>query len=112
MATTDTTATTTEDTGTGTTVSATTGQLALSAVIAAFQAQRETALAQISLFINNPAGVADHNNFVEEIQACVTQLTNANNALATITNTFAVGRTSTATTATPTTPTTNTTNQS
>ena len=72
---------------------ASTGQLALSAVVAAFQAQRETALAQISLFINNPAGVADHNNFVEEIQACVTQLTNANNALQTITNTFSFGDT-------------------
>ena len=104
MATTDTTTTTT----TGTTTPPTTGQLALSAVVAAFQAQREAALAQISLFINNPAGVADHNNFVEEIQTCVTQLTDATNALQTITNTFSFGGT------TPTTPgdvTTNTTNQ-
>ena len=64
------TTTTTEETTTTTTTptAASTGQLALSAVVAAFQAQRETALAQISLFINNPAGVADHNNFVEEIQ--------------------------------------------
>jgi len=96
MATTDTGNITT---ATGTpNVPASTGQLALSAVVAAFQAQREAALAQISLFINNPAGVADHNNFVEEIQTCVTQLTNANNALQTITNTFSFGE------ATPTSP--------
>ena len=105
------TTTNTGNTTTNTTTTAappSTGQLALSAVVAAFQAQRETALAQISLFINNPAGVADHNNFVEEIQSCVTQLTNANNALATITNTFSFGET---TVTTPTIPTDNTTNQ-
>jgi len=105
MATTDTTTNNTTTTGTA----ASTGQLALSAVVAAFQAQRETALAQISLFINNPAGVADHNNFVEEIQACVTQLTEANAALNTIRTTFSFGE------VTPTTPgntTTGTTNQS
>ena len=99
-----TTTTNTDNTGTPT---PSTGQLALSAVVAAFQAQRETALAQISLFINNPAGVADHNNFVEEIQACVEQLTNANNALATITNTFSFGENTTSTVSTPTTNTTN-----
>ncbi len=104
MATTDTTTTTT----TGTTTPPTTGQLALSAVVAAFQAQRETALAQISLFINNPAGVADHNNFVGEIQTCVTQLTDATNALQTITNTFSFGET---TPTTSNTVTSNTTNQ-
>ena len=105
MATTDTTTTT----NTTTTSAASTGQLALSAVVAAFQAQRETALAQISLFINNPAGVADHNNFVEEIQTCVTQLAEANAALNTIRTTFSFGE------VTPTTPsdiTTGTTNQS
>ena len=102
----------TETTTTNTTTTATsasTGQLALSAVVAAFQAQRETALAQISLFINNPAGVADHNNFVEEIQTCVTQLEEANAALSTIRTTFSVGE------VTPTSPgntTTGTTNQS
>ena len=93
-----TTTTNTTTTTAGTTTAASTGQLALSAVVAAFQAQRETALAQISLFINNPAGVADHNNFVEEIQECVTQLTQANAALATIQTTFSFGNT------TPTTP--------
>jgi len=101
------TETTTNTTTTGT--AASTGQLALSAVVAAFQAQRETALAQISLFINNPAGVADHNNFVEEIQTCVTQLTEANAALSTIRTTFSFGE------VTPTTPgntTAGTTNQS
>ena len=98
--------TTTGTTGTTTTTTGnfpSTGQLALSAVVAAFQAQRETALAQISLFINNPAGVADHNNFVEEIQDCVTQLTQATAALATIQNTFSFGQ------ATPTSPSTVTT---
>jgi len=102
---TDTTTTTTSVTASA----ASTGQLALSAVVAAFQAQRETALAQISLFINNPAGVADHNNFVEEIQTCVTQLTEANAALSTIRSTFSFGE------VTPTTPgntTSTTTNQS
>ena len=100
---------TTTTTNTTTTSAASTGQLALSAVVAAFQAQRETALAQISLFINNPAGVADHNNFVEEIQTCVTQLAEANAALNTIRTTFSFGE------VTPTTPsdiTTGTTNQS
>ena len=102
--------TTTENTGTTTTTTpATTGQLALSAVVAAFQAQRETALAQISLFINNPAGVADHNNFVEEIQSCVTQLTEATAALNTIQTTFSFGTT---TPVTPTNVSGNTTNQS
>ena len=102
--------TTTETTGTTTTTTpATTGQLALSAVVAAFQAQRETALAQISLFINNPAGVADHNNFVEEIQSCVTQLTEATAALNTIQTTFSFGNTAPVT---PANVTGNTTNQS
>tara|TARA_B100000123_G_scaffold260263_1_gene226497 strand:- start:192 stop:518 length:327 start_codon:yes stop_codon:yes gene_type:complete len=102
--------TTTETTGTTTTTTpATTGQLALSAVVAAFQAQRETALAQISLFINNPAGVADHNNFVEEIQSCVTQLTEATAALNTIQTTFSFGTT---TPVTPANVSGNTTNQS
>ena len=64
----------TDTTNTTNTTATTPGQLALNAATAAFQAQRETALAQISLFINNPAGVADHNNFVEEIQTCVTKL--------------------------------------
>ena len=108
--TTTTNTTTTETTGTTTTTTpATTGQLALSAVVAAFQAQRETALAQISLFINNPAGVADHNNFVEEIQSCVTQLTEATAALNTIQTTFSFGTT---TPVTPTNVSGNTTNQS
>ena len=103
---TETTTTTSTNTATS---AASTGQLALSAVVAAFQAQRETALAQISLFINNPAGVADHNNFVEEIQTCVPQLAEANAALNTIRTTFSFGE------VTPTTPsdiTTGTTNQS
>tara|TARA_A100001035_G_scaffold278465_1_gene277418 strand:- start:990 stop:1319 length:330 start_codon:yes stop_codon:yes gene_type:complete len=108
--TTTTNTTTTETTGTTTTTTpATTGQLALSAVVAAFQAQRETALAQISLFINNPAGVADHNNFVEEIQSCVTQLTEATAALNTIQTTFSFGTT---TPVTPANVSGNTTNQS
>lgn len=108
--TTTTNTTTTETTGTTTTTTpATTGQLALSAVVAAFQAQRETALAQISLFINNPAGVADHNNFVEEIQSCVTQLTEATAALNTIQTTFSFGNTAPVT---PANVTGNTTNQS
>ena len=105
-----TTTTETETTTTGTTTTAdSTGQLALSADVASLNAQRETALAQISRCINNPAGVADHNNFVEEIQDCVTQLTNATNALETIRTTFSFG------TVAPTTPgntTTNTTNRS
>ena len=108
MTTTNTTTTETTDTTT-TTTPATTGQLALSAVVAAFQAQRETALAQISLFINNPAGVADHNNFVEEIQSCVTQLTEATAALNTIQTTFSFGTT---TPVTPANVSGNTTNQS
>lgn len=102
--------TTTETTPTATPTAASTGQLALSAVVASLNAQRETALAQISLFINNPAGVADHNNFVEEIQDCVAQLTNATNALETIRTTFSFG-----TPVAPTTPgntTTNTANRS
>ena len=102
--------TTETDTTTTATTAASTGQLALSAVVASLNAQRETALAQISLFINNPAGVADHNNFVEEIQDCVIQLTNATNALETIRTTFSF-----ATPVTPTTPentTSNTTNRS
>ena len=108
--TTTTNTTTTETTGsTTTTTPATTGQLALSAVVAAFQAQRETALAQISLFINNPAGVADHNNFVEEIQSCITQLTEATAALNTIQTTFSFGTT---TPVTPANVSGNTTNQS
>ena len=101
--------TTTTTTNTTTTAAASTGQLALSAVVAAFQAQRETALAQISLFINNPAGVADHNNFVEEIQTCVTQLAEANAALSTIRTTFSFGE---VTPSTPSDITTGTTNQS
>ena len=107
MTTTNTTTTTTDNTPT--TTPASPGQLALSAVVASLNAQRETALAQISLFINNPAGVADHNNFVEEIQECVAQLTNATNALETIRTTFSFG------TVTPTTPantTSNTANRS
>ena len=108
--TTTTNTTTTETTGTTTpTTPATTGQLALSAVVAAFQAQRETALAQISLFINNPAGGADHNNFGEEIQSCVTQLTEATAALNTIQTTFSFGNTAPVT---PANVTGNTTNQS
>ena len=64
-----TTTTETETTTTGTTTTAdSTGQLALSADVASLNAQRETALAQISRCINNPAGVADNNNFVEEFQ--------------------------------------------
>ena len=78
----------TDTTNTTNTTATTPGQLALNAAIAAFQAQRETALAQISLFINNPAGVTDHNNFVEEIQTCVTKLAEANAALNTIRTTF------------------------
>ena len=91
---TDTTGTTTND---STRAPISTNQLVLGAVVAAIQAKREAAIAQISLYVNNPASITDCNSFVEEIQSCVTQLAEANAALETIQTTFSFTQNATTT---------------
>ncbi len=58
---TDTTGTTTND---STRAPISTNQLVLGAVVAAIQAKREAAIAQISLYVNNPASITDCNSFL------------------------------------------------
>ena len=51
------------------------------ATLAQFEADRETALATISLFLNVPAGVGEHPNIVKELQEATLQLATAEEAL-------------------------------
>lgn len=62
------------------------GMIALNAAQSRFTTQRLEALARLELYFNNPAGVGEHPQVVDEIETALRQLTEANDCLKTINN--------------------------
>jgi len=60
------------------------GRLLIQALISRYNAQKEEALALLTLYINNPSAVADHTGLVDEVDRLVQKLATAENLLATL----------------------------
>jgi len=62
--------------------------LLYNATKASFEAERDEALAVMSIFLENPSGVAEHNGFVEEIKAATKRLAEAEECLKALKDNF------------------------
>ena len=58
------------------------------ATLAKFEAERQEAIAVIELYLNHPAGVAEHPNIINEISTAITRLANADEAVSAIERNF------------------------
>lgn len=58
------------------------------ATLARFEADRQESIAIIELYLNNPAGVAEHPSIVNEIATAITKLSNAEEAIGAIERNF------------------------
>tara|TARA_R110000744_G_scaffold127491_2_gene234280 strand:+ start:1184 stop:1426 length:243 start_codon:yes stop_codon:yes gene_type:complete len=58
------------------------------ATLARFEADRQESIAIIELYLNNPAGVAEHPSIVNEIATAITKLSNAEEAISAIERNF------------------------
>jgi len=62
--------------------------LLYNATKASFEAERDEALAVMSIFLENPSGVAEHNSFVEEIKNATKKLAEAEECLKALKDNF------------------------
>lgn len=69
----------------------------LNALILSYEAQKAIAVAELSVLMQSPVGIADHSNIVNQMKLKVKQIAEADECLATIR-----GLTSTSQTTTPT----------
>jgi hypothetical protein len=60
----------------------------LKATIAYYEAQRLEAIASLEVFFENPVGVAEHSNFLEEIKRWTTTLAEAEESISTLKRNF------------------------
>ena len=60
----------------------------LKATIAYYEAQRLEAIASLEVFFENPVGVAEHSNFLEEIKRSTTTLAEAEESISTLKRNF------------------------
>jgi hypothetical protein len=58
------------------------------ATLARFEADRQEAIAVIELYLNNPAGVAEHPTIVGEISTAIRNLSDAEEAISAIERNF------------------------
>ena len=58
------------------------------ATLARFEADRQEAIAVIELYLNNPAGVAEHPSVVSEIATAIRKLADAEEAIVAIERNF------------------------
>ena len=58
------------------------------ATLARFEADRQESIAIIELYLNNPAGAAEHPSIVNEIATAITKLSNAEEAIGAIERNF------------------------
>lgn len=69
--------------------------LIVTALQSHFRAKRDEAVANLSIFVNRPAGVGEHNNLLKECIELVNQVSSAEEGLRTVQQLFAptqVGR--------------------
>lgn len=62
--------------------------LIVSALESHFRALRDSAVAQLSVYVNNPVGVAEHPNLVKDCADLVEQIANAEESLQIVRNLF------------------------
>lgn len=62
----------------------------LKATLAYYEAQRLEAIASLEVFFENPVGVAEHSNFLEEIKKWTSVLAEAEESLETLKKNFAL----------------------
>jgi len=60
----------------------------LKATLAYYEAQRLEAIASLEVFFENPVGVAEHSNFLEEIKRWTSALAEAEESLTTLKKNF------------------------
>jgi len=60
----------------------------LKATLAYYEAQRLEAIASLEVFFENPVGVAEHSNFLEEIKKWTSVLAEAEESLETLKKNF------------------------
>lgn len=58
------------------------------ALIAQFEAQRLSAVATLSIYFNNPAGIGEHPQHIEEMMKLTRTLAEADNCIKTLNATF------------------------
>lgn len=58
------------------------------AALARFEADRQESIAVIELYLNNPAGVAEHPSIVNEIATAITRLSDSEEAISAIERNF------------------------
>ena len=58
------------------------------AALARFEADRQESIAVIELYLNNPAGVAEHPSIVNEITTAITRLSDSEEAISAIERNF------------------------
>ena len=60
------------------------GTASIRALISRYTAQKEEALATLSLYLNNPSAVPDHSGIIDEIDKLIQNLSTAEALLATL----------------------------
>ena len=65
-----------------------TAGLIIAALQSHFRAKKDQAVAQLSVYVNYPAGVAEHPNLVDECVALVKQISEAEDNLRVVQNLF------------------------
>ena len=63
--------------------------LIVTALQSHFRAKRDEAIANLSVFVNRPAGVGEHNNLLKECIELVNQVSSAEESLRTVQQLFA-----------------------
>ncbi len=58
------------------------------AALARFEVERQESIAVIELYLNNPAGVAEHPSIVNEITTAITRLSDSEEAISAIERNF------------------------
>ena len=60
------------------------------ALKAQFEAQKQEALANLTVYLTNPVGIGEHRNLIEEMKELTRQLSDAEGCLETLSKTFEV----------------------
>tara|TARA_R110000824_G_scaffold346459_1_gene533309 strand:+ start:273 stop:485 length:213 start_codon:yes stop_codon:yes gene_type:complete len=63
----------------------------LKALISHYEAQKNEALAVINLYLNNPVGIGDHSNILDELKSWTTKLSEAQENIAALYQHFSEG---------------------
>lgn len=60
----------------------------LKAALSKYEAQRDEALAVLEIYLNNPVGIGEHSNLLDEVLEWTQKLTEAEENISTLQNNF------------------------